>query len=84
MVDVGLIAGASKGSPVGRDSAELKGPRQLLRIRPGIFDFEPELGLKLRQIKHNIPCTVPTNRHATIPNESGQILACFNDDPTNF
>ncbi len=26
------------------NSAELQGPRQLLRIRQGIFDFEPESG----------------------------------------
>ncbi len=32
-------------------SAELKGPRELLRIRPGIFDFEPDLVLKLEQTK---------------------------------
>ena len=35
-------------------SAELKGPRKLLRIRPGIFDLEPDLGLKLGQTKPKI------------------------------
>ncbi len=39
--------------------AELKGPRTLLRIRPGIFDVEPELGLKLGQHKPNISGTLP-------------------------
>ena len=62
-------------------SAELKGPRKLLRIRPGIFDFEPDLGLKLGQTKPKISGTVPTNRHTTIPNDSGPISACFDDDP---
>ncbi len=33
------------------NSAELKGPRKLVRIRPGIFDFDPDLGLKLGQSK---------------------------------
>ena len=64
-----------------RVSAELKGPRQLVRIRPEIFDFEPDLGLKLGQTKPNIPGTVPTNRHTTLPNDSGPISACFDDDP---
>ena len=62
-------------------SAELKGPRKLLRIRPEIFDFEPELGLKRGQTKPKIPGTVPTDRHTTIPNDSGPISACFDDDP---
>ena len=62
-------------------SAELKGPRKLLRIRPGIFDFEPELGLKRSQTKPKIPGTVPTDRHTTIPNDYGTISACFDDDP---
>ena len=62
-------------------SAELKGPGKLLRIRPRIFDFEPDLGLKLGQTKPKISGTVPTNRHTTIPNDSGPISACFDDDP---
>ncbi len=65
-----------------RDSAELKGPRKLLRIRPGIFDFEPDLGLQLGQTKPNISGTVPTNWHTMIPNDSWPISACF--DPTLF
>jgi hypothetical protein len=62
-------------------SAELKVPRQLLRIRPDIFDFEPELCLKQCQTKPHIPGTVPTDRHTTIPNDSCPISACFDDDP---
>ncbi len=62
-------------------SAELKGPRTLLRIRPEIFDVEPGFGLKLGQTKPKIPGTSPTNRHTTIPNDSGPISACFDDDP---
>ncbi len=63
-----------------QDSAELKGPPKPLRIRPEIFEVEPDLGLKLGQTKPEIPGTVPTNRHTTIPNDSGQISACFDDD----
>jgi hypothetical protein len=36
------------------NSAELKGPQQLLRIRPEIFNFEPDSGLKLGQTKPKI------------------------------
>ncbi len=61
-------------------SAELKGPRNILRIRPEIFGFEPDLGLKHGQTKHNISGTEPTNRHTTIPNDSGPMSACFDDD----
>ena len=49
------------------------------RIRPEIFDFDP--GLKRSQTKPKIPGTVPTDRHTTIPNDSGPISACFDDDP---
>ncbi len=45
------------------------------------MDFEPALGLKLNQTKPNISCTVPTNRHTAIRNDSGPISACFDDDP---
>ena len=44
------------------------------RIRPEIFDFEPDLGLKRTG-------AVPTNRHTTIPNDSGPISVCFGDYP---
>ncbi len=49
-------------------------------IRPEVFDFEPELGLKLGQTEPKISGTVPTNRHTTIPNDSGPVSACFDDD----
>ncbi len=65
-------------------SAELKRPRKLLRIRPGIFDFEPDLGLKLGHPRHKISGTVPTNRHTRVSNDSELILACFDDDPKRF
>ncbi len=54
-------------------SAELQGPGKLVRIRPEIFDFELELGLKLGHSKPKISGTVPTNWHTTIPNDSGPI-----------
>ncbi len=69
------------GKPEEHDSTDLKGPRTLLRIRPEIFVFEPDLGLKLGQTQPKIPGTVPTNRHTTIPNDSGPISACFDGDP---
>ncbi len=65
-------------------SAELKGPRNFLRIRPGIFEFKPESTLKLGQTKPQISRTVPTNRHTTIPTDSGPIPACFDDVPKLF
>ncbi len=52
-----------------------------MRIRPEIFDFESDLGQKLGQTKPKISGTVPTHRHTTILNDSGPILACFDDDP---
>ncbi len=58
-------------------SAQLKGTRKRLRIRPGVFDFEPG------QTKPKISGTVLTNRHTTIPNDSEPILAFFKDDPKN-
>ncbi len=64
-----------------QNSAELKGPGKLSRIRPEIFDFEPDLGRKPGQNKPKMSGTVPTNRHTTIPNDSGPISACFDDDP---
>ncbi len=62
-------------------SAELKWPRKLLRIWLEIFEFEPELGPKLGQTKPKIAGVVSTNRHTMIPNDSGPISACFDDDP---
>ncbi len=63
-------------------SAELKGPRQLLRIRPDMFDFEPELGSEPSSTQPKIRGTVPTDRHTTSPNDSGPISVYFEDDPT--
>ena len=57
------------------NSAELKGLRKLLRIRPEICDFEPDLGLKRSQTKPHIYGTVPTNRRTTIPNDYGPMSA---------
>jgi hypothetical protein len=62
-------------------SAALKGPRKLLRIRPAIFDVEPDLGLTLWQTNPRKSGAAPTNRHATIPNDSGPVSASFDDDP---
>jgi hypothetical protein len=50
-------------------------------VRPEIFDLEPDLSLKLGQTEPKISGTVPTNRHTTIPNDSGPNSASFNDDP---
>jgi hypothetical protein len=65
-------------------STELTGPGTLLRIWPEIFDFEADLGLKLGQTRPKISATVPTNRHPRVPNDSGPISACFDDDPKPF
>jgi hypothetical protein len=51
-----------------------------LRNWPEIFDFEAELGFKRSQTKPRIHCTVPKNRHTTIPNASGPMSAWFDDD----
>ncbi len=67
--------------PTRNHSAERRGPPKCLGIQPEIFDFEPDLGLKLCQITPEISGMVPTNRHTTIPNDSGPTLACFDDDP---
>ncbi len=57
-----LCIGLRAPAPQRRElySAELKGPRQLFRAPPEIFDFEPHLGLKLGQTKPKISGTVPT------------------------
>jgi hypothetical protein len=56
-----------------------------LSLKPtiqGVFDSEPGLGLKLGQSKPTMPGTVPTDRHTTIPINSGPIpAALFDDDP---
>ncbi len=66
------------------NSAKVKAPGHLSRIRPEIFDFEPEFRLEQSQTKPKIPDTVPTNRRATIPNDYEPISACFDDDPKLF
>ncbi len=64
-----------------QNSAELKRPRKLLRIRPEILDVDPDLGLKLGKTKPKVPGTVPSDRHTTSPNDSGPISGCVPDDP---
>ncbi len=49
--------------------------------RQEIFDFIPDLGLKLGKTEPEISGTVPTNWHTTIPKNSVPISACFDDDP---
>ncbi len=58
-------------------SAELKGPRQFVRIRPEIFNFEPDSGPKLGQTK---PKNIRHGTHEPAHND-GPISACFGDDP---
>ncbi len=70
----GCCRAASTGGPI---SAEVKGPRKLLRIRQDIFNFDPNLGLNLGRTKPKIPGTVPTDRHTTIPTDSGPICGVF-------
>ncbi len=68
--------------PAGRPgSSRPVNPENGLRIRPGIFDFEPDLGLKLDQTEPKISGTVPISLQTTIPNDSGPISACFDGDP---
>ncbi len=40
-----------------------------------------DLGPKLGQTKAKMPGTAPTDQHTMIPNDSGPISACFDDDP---
>ncbi len=75
------MLGHSRAPDSTPNSAELKGPGKLLGIRPEIFDFGPESGLKDSKTKPRIPGTVPTDRHTTIPNDPGPMSACFDDDP---
>ncbi len=48
------MGGAEANPPAKVDSAALKRPREVLRIRPEIFNVDPDLGLKLRQTKQHI------------------------------
>ncbi len=50
-------------------------------MRPEIVDFEPDSGLKVGQTNPKISGMLPTDRHTTIPNDSGPFSACFDDDP---
>ncbi len=62
-----------------------KGTRPLATFKDlAVFEFEPELGLKRGQTNPKISGTVPTNRRATIPNDSAPISASFDDDPKLF
>jgi hypothetical protein len=63
------------------NSVELKGPRQLLRIRPEIFDFEPGLGLKRGQTKPTYPARCPQTGRQQLRTIMARISACFEDDP---
>ncbi len=54
------------------NSAELKGPRKLVRIRPESISSQM-LGQKLGQTKPEKSGSAPVNRHTAIPNDSGPI-----------
>ncbi len=60
------------------DSAELKGPRQLLRIRPGIVYCRPKSAPKPDETQPKMPGAVPRNRHTPIPVDFGPVSWCFN------
>ncbi len=62
-------------------SPTVKGPGKLLRIRPEIFDFGSDVGLKGGKTKPKIPGTAPTDWHTTIPTDSGPMSVCFHNDP---
>ncbi len=64
-----------------RPSAELKGPRTLLRIRPKPFDLEPKSAPKPDEAKPMMPKAVPTNRHEPFPINFGAVSVCFGHDP---
>ncbi len=55
-------------------SAELQGPRKPLRIRPDMFDFEPDLGLKLSQTK---PQHIRHGTHKPAHNDSERFWPDF-------
>ncbi len=75
-----LWAGIIRAPVKGKRRKTFKDPAgNLSRIRPEILDFEPEWGLKRSQTKPKVSVTVPTNRHTTIPNDSGAISACFDE-----
>ncbi len=54
-------------------SAELKGPRKLLRIRPGIVDVRPKWPPTPDKAKPKMPGAVPTNRNKPMPIDVGPV-----------
>ncbi len=75
----GSVSGGPRRGTAHKE-AELRGPREFvkeeaenLRFRTGFM----HLGL-------TVSGTVPTNRRTTIPNDSGPISWCFDDDPKLF
>ncbi len=62
-------------------SAELKGPRQLSRIRLEIVDLGPRTAPKPDEAKPKMPGAVPTNRRKAIPIDFGPVSGCFDHDP---
>ncbi len=54
-------------------SAQLKGPRTLLRIRPKIGDSGPQPAPKPDEAKPKMPGALPTNRHKPIPIDFGPV-----------
>jgi hypothetical protein len=63
------------------DSADLQGPRHLLRIRPEIVDLGPKSAPKPDETKPKMPRAVPTNRHKPIPFDFGPFSVYFGRDP---
>ncbi len=63
------------------DSAELKGPGRLLRIRPEIINVGPKSAPKPDETKPKMPGAVPTNRHKPMPIDFGPVSLRFEDDP---
>ncbi len=68
-------------------SAELQGPRKLLEDPAGNLQFRtgfgpksgPNKALNIRHGTHK-PTHNDSNQHTTIPNDSGPISACFDDN----
>ncbi len=56
-------------------------PQKLLRFRPGIFDFDPDVALKLGHTKPKISGSVPTKRRSQRSRTILGRFRCFNDDP---
>ncbi len=62
-------------------SAELKGPRTLLRIRPGIVDLEPKSAPKPHKAKPKMAGAVPTNPPKPMSIDFGPVSGCFDHNP---